>query len=47
METVSTETENDTIDEIGNTSVIVFEGSDAYARGEGVLCSIYRVKTDI
>ena len=43
METVSTETENDTIDEIGNTRVIVFEGSDAYARG-GVLCSIYRVK---
>ena len=33
METVSTETENDTIDEIGNTRVIVFEGSDAYARG--------------
>ena len=45
METVSTETENIIIDEVGSSSVIVFESSDACA-WVGVLCGICRVEPD-
>ena len=42
MEAVSTETDNCIIDEVGGSSVDVFEGSDIFA-WVGMLCVIYRV----
>ena len=46
MEVVLTETENDIINEIGGSSVVVFKGSKTYA-WLGVLCGICRVDPDI
>ena len=42
MESVSTETEKYIIDEVGGSSLDVFEGSDIFA-WVGMLCVIYRV----
>ena len=42
MESVSTETEKYIIDEVGSSSLDVFEGSDIFA-WVGMLCVIYRV----
>ena len=46
MESVSTETNDSIINEVGGTSVFLFEGYDTCA-WMGVLCSIYRIEACI